>query len=212
VTRILLYEDNKSYRDGLMLLLNTVEDFSVVGSYKNCDSIEKDLTDLSPDVVLMDIEMPGTGGLNGLKKARSINPNVKIVMLTVFEDAENIFQALRFGADGYLLKKTPTIKIIEYIKEVLMGGAPMTLSIAKKVIESFKVDEPSHQPFEQLTNREKEVLRLVVEGNSYKMISDSLYISLDTVRSHIRNIYEKLQVNSKAEAIIKVLKKGGPSV
>jgi DNA-binding NarL/FixJ family response regulator len=209
ITKILIYDDNRELASGLLLLLDTVPGFKVVACIENCDRIKEDLAKHEPDLVLMDIEMPGIGGLEGLKVAKMLHGgNIKILMLTVFEDNSKIFESLEHGADGYILKKTSPVKIIEFIKDAIEGGAPMTPSIARKVLESF-----SHKRVQQndvlsvLSEREKEVLNRIVDGNSYKMIADLLFISIDTVRSHIKNIYEKLHVNSKSQAVAKALGK-----
>jgi DNA-binding NarL/FixJ family response regulator len=208
VTEIVIYEDNSELAQGLSLLLHVSSDFSVVGMFGNCDNIENDLQRLKPQVLLMDIEMPGTDGLDGLRIAKAaMGDNIKVLMLTVFEDNDKIFDALKYGADGYILKKTPPHKIIEYVKDAMEGGAPMTPSVAKKVLSSFSMPKESPSTMSLISAREQEVLNLIIEGHSYKMIGDKLFISIDTVRSHIRKIYDKLHVNSKAEAISKALRK-----
>jgi DNA-binding NarL/FixJ family response regulator len=208
---IAIYEDNKDLAQGLTLLFNAANDFKVIASFENCNDIENDLNKHKPDLILMDIEMPGTGGLEGLRRAKALlGNNIKVLMLTVFEDNDKIFDALRFGADGYILKKTPPSKIIEYINDAMEGGAPMTPSIARKVLNLFpsqaqKVEDSVS--FKLLSGREKDVLNLIVDGHSYKMIAEQLFISVDTVRSHIKKIYEKLHVNSKSQAVAKVLRR-----
>lgn len=208
MTEIVIYEDNNELAQGLSLLLHVSNDFKVVGIFGNCDNIESDLQRLRPQVLLMDIEMPGTDGLDGLRIAKTMmGDNIKVLMLTVFEDNDKIFDALKYGADGYILKKTPPHKIIEYVKDAIEGGAPMTPSVAKKVLSSFSSPKESASTMSLISAREQEVLNLIIEGHSYKMIGDKLFISIDTVRSHIRKIYDKLHVNSKAEAISKALRK-----
>lgn len=209
--KIIVCEDNNDLREGLTLMFNATNDFEVIASFENCNEIEDNLNKLKPDLILMDIEMPGVGGLEGLKRAKALmGDNIKVLMLTVFEDDDKIFQALKSGADGYILKKTPPHKVMEYILDAMEGGAPMTPSVARKVLSLFpyqssKVeDNPS---FNSLSGREKDVLNLIVDGHSYKMIAEQLYISVDTVRSHIKKIYEKLHVNSKSQAVAKVLRK-----
>ena len=209
ITKILIYDDNRELASGLTLLLTTVADFQVIGCHENCDAIESDLNRLKPDLILMDIEMPGMGGLEGLKVVKKMfGRNIKVLMLTVFEDNQKIFESLKHGADGYILKKTSPLRIIEFIKDAIEGGAPMTPSIARKVLESFSTKTSEEEDiFGLLSEREKEVLNRIVDGNSYKMIADLLYISIDTVRSHIKNIYDKLHVNSKSQAVAKVLRR-----
>ncbi|MHA4846548.1 response regulator [Flavitalea antarctica] len=204
--KIVLYEDNPQLREGLSMLLNGSDGFEVVASFKNCNNVTAEVEALKPDVVLMDIDMPGTNGIDGLKLIRQVNAEVKVLMLTVFDDNKNVFDAIRNGANGYLLKKTPPAKLLEYIQEAHSGGAPMTSSIATQVLKMFsEANTPSGDDY-HLSEREKEVLQLLVNGYSYKMIASEMYISIDTVRSHIKKIYEKLHVNSKSEAVAKAFK------
>jgi DNA-binding NarL/FixJ family response regulator len=155
----------------------------------------------------MDIDMPGVGGLVGLQSIKSHFPAVKVVMLTVFDTNENVLEAMKLGADGYLLKKTPPIKLLEAIQDVYNGGAPMTSSVARQVLELFaRKPVRSLEENYQLSEREKEVLQWLVNGYSYKMVAAQLFISLETVRSHVKKIYEKMHVNSKTEAVAKALK------
>ncbi|MDO6604492.1 response regulator [Arenibacter palladensis] len=204
--RVVIYEDNPQFREGLTMLINGSDGFSVLASYKNCNNVAEEVEKWSPDVILMDINMPGTDGLEGLKKIREVNTEVKVLMLTVFDDNKNVFEALRNGANGYLLKKTPPAKLLEYIQDATLGGAPMTSSIATQVLKMFQVIPQSKNQDYCLSERETEVLQLLVDGYSYKMIASELFIAIDTVRSHIKKIYEKLHVNSKSEAVAKAFK------
>ncbi len=204
--RLVLYEDNPQLREGLTMLLNGSDGFEVIAAYKNCNNVVAEVEALQPDIVLMDIDMPGTNGIEGLKLIRQKNTTVKVLMLTVFDDNKNVFDAIRNGANGYLLKKTPPAKLLEYIQEAHTGGAPMSSSIATQVLKMFsEVHTPTGDDY-HLSDREKEVLQLLVNGYSYKMIASEMYISIDTVRSHIKKIYEKLHVNSKSEAVAKAFK------
>ncbi|MFH4965501.1 response regulator transcription factor [Gaetbulibacter sp. M235] len=204
--RVLIYEDNPQLREGLTMLIDGSEGFNVVASYKNCNNILSELKTWGPDVLLMDIDMPGVNGIEGLKKVREINQEVKILMLTVFDDNKNVFEALKNGANGYLLKKTPPAKLLEYIGDVASGGAPMTSSIATQVLKMFsELPQQSNNEY-NLSEREKQVLQFLVNGYSYKMIANDMFIAIDTVRSHIKKIYEKLHVNSKSEAVAKAFK------
>lgn len=204
--KLMLYEDNPQLREGLTMLLNGSDGFEVVGGFKNCNHIEDEVQALDPDVILMDIDMPGTNGIEGLKRLRKVNAKAKVLMLTVFDDNKNVFEAIRSGANGYLLKKTPPAKLIEYINEANSGGAPMTSSIATQVLRMFTDQHAQQGEDYHLSEREKQVLQLLVNGYSYKMIASEMFISIDTVRSHIKKIYEKLHVNSKSEAVAKAFK------
>lgn len=204
--KLMLYEDNPQLREGLTMLLNGSDGFEVVGAFKNCNNVEDEVEAFAPDVILMDIDMPGTNGIEGLKRIRRVNTDVKVLMLTVFDDNKNVFEAVRSGANGYVLKKTPPARLIEYITEANSGGAPMTSSVATQVLKMFS-DMNSQQGVNyHLSEREKQVLQLLVNGYSYKMIASEMFISIDTVRSHIKKIYEKLHVNSKSEAVAKAFK------
>ncbi|HEV7332295.1 MAG TPA: response regulator transcription factor [Flavisolibacter sp.] len=204
--KVLLYEDNPQLREGLTMLINGSDGFEVLAAFKNCDNVEEQVAAYAPDVVLMDIDMPGTNGIEGLKKIRGINDNVKILMLTVFDDNHNVFQAIANGANGYILKKTPPARLLEYIAEAQTGGAPMTASVATQVLKMFSSMNHHRGEDYNLSDREKQVLQLLVDGYSYKMIASEMFIALDTVRSHIKKIYEKLHVNSKSEAVAKAFK------
>jgi DNA-binding NarL/FixJ family response regulator len=204
--KLMLYEDNPQLREGLTMLLNGSDGFEVVGAFKNCNNVEDEVTALGPDVILMDIDMPGTNGIEGLKRIRRVNNDVKVLMLTVFDDNKNVFEAVRSGANGYVLKKTPPARLIEYITEANSGGAPMTSSIATQVLKMFSEMNAQQGGDYHLSEREKQVLQLLVNGYSYKMIASEMFISIDTVRSHIKKIYEKLHVNSKSEAVAKAFK------
>jgi DNA-binding NarL/FixJ family response regulator len=204
--RIILYDDVNQLRETMSLLLSKTPGFEVVGQFDNCETAATDVAELKPDVVLMDIDMPGKSGIEGVAAIRKANLDVKIMMLTVFDDNKNVFDAIRFGANGYLLKKSTPAAIIDAINDVYNGGAPMNASIATQVLKMFAGMSSSGTKNYDLSEREKEVLQSLVDGNSYKMVAASLKISIDTVRTHIRSIYEKLQVNSKSEAVAKALR------
>lgn len=206
MVKLLIYEDNPQFREGLTMLINGTIGFEVLASFKNCNHVVDEVEAFKPDVVLMDIDMPGTNGLEGLKLIRAHNHEVKVLMLTVFDDNKNIFEALKAGANGYILKKTQPAKLLEYIQDAQTGGAPMTSSIATQVLRMFsEIPAPANEDY-NLSDREKSVLQLLVNGYSYKMIAAEMFIAIDTVRSHIKKIYEKLQVNSKSEAVAKAFK------
>lgn len=204
--KIVIYEDNIQFREGLSMLINGTEGFEVVKVFKSCEDVETELPKYSPDVVLMDIDMLVANGIEGVQRIRSFDTEVKILMLTVFDDNERIFESIKSGANGYLLKKTPPAKLLEYIQEAVAGGAPMTGSIATQVLRMLGTNNVGKADGFNLTEREKTVLQLLVKGYSYKMIAAEIFISIDTVRSHIKKIYEKLQVNSKSEAVAKAFK------
>ena len=188
------------------MLINGSDGFEVLASYKNCNNVVEELEAWKPDVILMDIDMPGINGLEGLKLIRRTNAEVKVLMLTVFDDNKNVFESLKNGASGYILKKTPPAKLLEYIAEAASGGAPMTASIATQVLKMFsEIQNPVYADY-NLSEREKQVLQFLVNGYSYKMIAAEMFIAIDTVRSHIKKVYEKLHVNSKSEAVAKAFK------
>jgi DNA-binding NarL/FixJ family response regulator len=206
MTKLLIYEDNTQLREGLSILINGSNGFEVLASFKNCDNVLHEVEAFRPDVILMDIDMPGTDGIEGLKILRQHNKDVKVLMLTVFDDNERIFESLKNGANGYLLKKTSPSKLLEYIQEANSGGSPMSSTIASQVLKMFSdIYKPASNVY-NLSTRENEVLQYLVNGYSYKMIAAELTISIDTVRGHIKNIYEKMHVNSKTEAVAKAFK------
>lgn len=206
----IIVEDNNTIRDGLAALINGTPGFSCIGSYSSCERFLESLRDKNVDVVLMDIGLPGMNGIEGVKLAKQINPDLNILMLTVYEESETVFEALCAGACGYLVKKTPPARLLEAIKEIYEGGAPMSSRIARKVITTFRQfgSSAEEHPQYDLTQREREVLNSLGEGNNYQQIADALYISVDTVRHHIRNIYKKLHVHSQSEAVAKAIRKG----
>ena len=204
--KVVIYEDNPQLREGLSMLIDAEDDMKVLATFRDCSNIISEVQDLNPDIILMDIDMPLVNGLEGLKKVRVINTEVKILMLTVFDDNKNVFEAISYGANGYILKKTPPDKLVEYIKDANAGGAPMTSSIASQVLKMFSSMNNVEGEDYNLSSREKQVLQYLVDGYSYKMIASDMFIAIDTVRSHIKKIYDKLHVNSKSEAVAKVFK------
>lgn len=206
--KVILYEDNPDMREGLSTLIAFTKNLELAGSFINCADCELQVKVLTPDVVLMDIEMPETNGLEGIRKIRAIDSEAKIIVLTVFEDNQNVFDAICSGANGYLLKKSSPQQIVDAIYDVLQGGAPMTPSIANKVLKLLADSNLSAQQKQDygLTKREKEILQSLVNGNSYKMIAAEQDITIDTVKSHLKKIYQKLQVHSQTEAVAKAIK------
>ena len=202
--RVVIYDDHQQPRDSLGHLLSHAEGMECVGSFEDCTNAIADMARLQPDVVLMDIEMPVMDGISGVYKIKQEYPGIKIIMQTVFEDEARIFASLQAGAEGYILKNASAEKIVESIRVVHAGGASMTPSVALRVMKYFNQAKPATEY--NLTNKEKEVLTLLSDGNSYKMVAAKLGITYFTVNSHIKNIYEKLHVHSVGEAVSFALK------
>ena len=204
-TRVIIFDDSKDRRDSLRYLLEMYDDMECVGLFDDCTDVLTNVGDTNPDVVLMDIEMPGVNGIEGVKKIKQKFPSVQVLMQTVYEDDDNLFESIKAGASGYLLKKSDPEKIIGAIREVVQGGAPLSPNMALKVLKFFQATPVTNNQY-ALTEREKNVLGLLVDGLSYKMIADKEKISFHTVNAHVRKIYEKLHVHSLAEAVSKALK------
>jgi DNA-binding NarL/FixJ family response regulator len=204
-TSVLIYEDNNSLRESLANLLQLTGSFKVLGTFSHCLDAEAQVKQYTPDVILMDIDMPGRTGIEAVQKIRTVDNKVQVIMLTVFDDNTHVYEALYAGANGYLLKKYASDKLISAIEEVLQGGAPMSPSIARMVINHMQKSTPAPTTDYQLTPREKEILQSLSGGNSFKMIGAELGISLDTVRTHIKRIYDKLHVRSQIEAVSKAI-------
>lgn len=201
---IVLYEDNPQLSDSIQAMLRLNERIALLGMYQSPVDVKQHLRTLNPDLLIMDIDMPGMSGIEAVKSVRSIDRNTPILMLTVFDDNQHVFDAIRAGASGYLLKKHISTKLFSAIEEVLADGFPMSPSIARMVLTSMQQKHLPENPY-QLTPKEKEVLTSLSKGNSYKLIAAETLISIDTVRSHIRKIYEKLQVHSQTEAVSKAI-------
>lgn len=201
-----IVEDDPSIRESVASLINTASGFSCKQIFDSVESALENIVEPHPDVLLMDINLGGMSGIEGVRRMKNIFPGMHILMLTVFEENDKIFQSLCAGASGYLLKRTPPAKLLEAITEVHNGGAPMTASVARKVLNLFTTVAPPTLPEVNLTARESEILQHLVSGSSYKKISKDLFISFDTVNSHIKKIYEKLQVHSKSQAVAKALR------
>lgn len=204
---VAIVEDNEQLRTTLARVLNRSDGFKCVSHYGDAESALQGVPKDAPDVVLMDINLPGINGVECVRQLKQTAPKVQAIMLTVYEDTENIFNALAAGASGYMLKRTKTPELLEAIRSVLNGGSPMTAHIARKVVQSFQKAGPSPQPTENLSQREQEVLDFLSQGFLYKEIAERLGISYETVHTYIRRIYEKLQVRTRTEAVAKFLKR-----
>lgn len=205
-TRILLYDDNEALRLSLEALIEDAPGFELLAAMPNAETVAADIEQLNPDVVLMDIDMPNVNGVQAVRTIRKISMSLPIIMLTVFDDNENIFNAICAGASGYILKRYATEEIADAIRDVMSGGAPMTGSVAKKVLLMVPQAKTEEKEKSYLSKREIEILQLLVTGYSYKMIAAKLNVSIDGVRFHIKKIYDKLQVHSATEAVFKALK------
>lgn len=203
--RLVIFEDNEMLRNSLATLLRSSDEYTLVRAYGNALNAHAVISNDSPDVVILDIDMPHMDGISAIPIIKEANPNISIIMYTQFEDDEKLFSSLCAGADGYVLKKTSPLKLFEAIEEVRQGGAPLSPAVARKVLASFHTKQKSAKEHYDLTVRETEVLQLLVKGCSVKYIAAELAIAFDTSRSHLRNIYRKLHVNCGKEAIAKVL-------
>jgi DNA-binding NarL/FixJ family response regulator len=207
--RIAIFDDNKNILDSITLLLQTEPAFEIAGTFNHVLDCIEDIKECSPDVVLMDIEMPGMTGIEAVRTITKELPHVQVLMQTVFEDDDRVFDSICGGASGYILKNQLNTKLIDAIKELQYGGSPMSPSIARKVFNKLQEIpqqiKPGKQPDYKLTPREKEVLSCIVKGLSYKMIAADLNISYETVRSHVKKIYEKLHVASLTEVVAKAI-------
>jgi DNA-binding NarL/FixJ family response regulator len=207
---VAIVEDNDTIREGLAALINGTTGYSCVGAFGDCESFLFKIPTLKVDVALMDIGLPGMNGIEGVIKAKQIKPNLNILMLTVYEESQTVFKALCAGACGYLVKKTPPLRLLESIKDAHEGGSPMSSQIARQVITIFQQSSgfKDDNNDSELSEREREVIVSLAEGNNYNEIANRLFISVDTVRHHIRNIYKKLHVHSQSEAVAKAIRKG----
>ena len=206
IMKIAIFEDNQKFRESLEFLIVTSGDMELCGSFEDTNRLLQRIEALMPDVVLMDIHLPGKNGIDAVKEIKEHFPAINVCMQTVFEDDDKIFASLCNGASGYILKNTAPEKVLQAIREVADGGSFFTPSVARRVLNNFQ-QQPHPGEFTQLTEREKEILKFLVEGMSYKIIADKSFISYETVHSHIKKIYEKLHVNSKSEAVAKAIKR-----
>ena len=205
--QVSIVEDNDQLRGTLARLINRAEGFACLTQYATAEAALEGLPKDRPQVVLMDINLPGLNGVECVRRLKQVAPEISAVMLTAYEDTENIFNALAAGANGYLLKRAPRVELLDAIREVHRGGSPMTTHIARKVVQSFQRSAPGPQPGEILSAREQEVLDHLSHGFLYKEISEKMGISYETVHTYIRRIYEKLQVRTRTEAVAKFLRR-----
>lgn len=203
--RISIVDDDKALRESIATFINGSPGFRCASTYGSAQAALEGLPGERPEVVLMDINMAGMSGIECVARLKELVPEVQIVMLTVYEDTAQIFDALSAGASGYLLKRSNPLKLLEAIREVQEGGSPMSSSIARKVVASFQ-KKPAQQQHPHLSPREEAVLNLLSKGHTYKAIADELGVSIDTIRTHLRRIYEKLHVQSRTEAVARYLR------
>lgn len=210
IIKVIIFEDHPALRESLSQLVQSMPNMQFCGAYPDCTEALESIAKHQPHVVLMDIDLPGLSGIEGARQIKAKYPEVDILMVTVYEDENRIFEALCAGASGYLLKKAPISEIIEAIQSVQEGGAPMSPSIARKVLKFFQLSAaqviPQPQPEYDLTTRESEILGWLVKGHSYKMISDACDVSINTIRAHLKKIYRKLHVHSMSEAVAKAIR------
>lgn len=203
--RVAIIEDRREIREGLATLIGFTDGFECTGSYRSMEEALRAIKHNLPDVVLSDIGLPGMDGIEGVKILKEDHPDLIILMLSVYEDNERIFDALCAGAVGYLLKKTPPAKLLDSLREAVAGGAPMSPEVARRVIALFNQIRPPERVDYNLSPHELRLLKLLVEGHSYKTAASELNVSVNTISFHLKNIYEKLQVHSKSEAVAKAL-------
>jgi DNA-binding NarL/FixJ family response regulator len=204
---VAVVEDHPDLRKGLSLILAATPGYSCAGSYERCEDLLPALPGMDVHAILMDIGLPGMSGIEGIRKVKADRPDIKILVQTIYEDDQHVFDAICAGADGYVLKKAPPLELLQAIRQTVEGGVPMSGSIARQVIEMFKGLAPDQeQEHLRLTAREREILRTLADGLDYKQIAERHFISIDTVRNHIRHIYDKLHVHSKSEAVAKAFR------
>lgn len=203
---VAIVEDSNHIREGLAVLINGSPGFKCTGSFATAEDALRKLAALKPNVVLMDIHLPGISGIDCIRPLKQALPNTQVMMLTVYEDDDQIFKSLAAGATGYILKKTPPAELLEAIRTIYNGGSPMSDQIARRVVETFRLAGASSRKTENLTERESEVLAYVAKGYRDKELAEILFLSVDTIRTHLRNIYKKLHVRTRTEAALKYLK------
>lgn len=207
LTRVAFIEDHRATREAFMKLLRGAPDMVCVAAYANAEQAEREIAEANPKVVIMDINLPGRNGIECVEKLKFSHPEMEFIMLTTYDDADLIFNALRAGASGYLLKRAAAAELLPAIRDVLKGGSPMSMEIARRVVLHFRQPTKQSEDLEALSKREQEILELLAKGLPYKQIADQLDISPNTVHAHLRRIYGKLHVQSRTEAVVKYLAK-----
>ena len=203
--KVAIVEDDEGIRGSLSALIKRAPGFKLAGEYANAETALKEIPQHLPDVVLMDINLPGMKGYECVRQLKLAHPAVQFLMLTVYEDSDSLFNSLRAGASGYLLKRTASARLLEAIRDVCAGGSPMTPQLARRVVQFFSKPAGESAPLARLTPAEREFLDQLAKGYAYKEIADRMNISIDTVRSYVRTVYEKLHVHSRTEAVVKYL-------
>ena len=203
--KVSIVEDDHQISEGMTFLINSSETAQCISTHPTAEDALKQIPALQPNVVLMDIKLPQMSGIDCVRKLKCVLPQVQIIMLTMYEDSDLVFNSILAGASGYLVKRTPPAKVLEAIEEIYNGASPMSGRIARKLVEHFRHMKRSAPELENLSRREQEVLELLAKGYRYKEIADKLVMSFDTVRSHLRSIYDKLHVHSRTEAVAKYL-------
>jgi DNA-binding NarL/FixJ family response regulator len=206
IIKVAIVEDRREIRDGLAMLISGTEGFECTGTYRSMEDAIPRISGSVPDIVLCDIGLPGMSGIEGIRILKESHPDLLLLMLTVYDDDERIFDALCAGASGYLLKKTPPVRLLEGLKDAVQGGAPMSPEVARRVIVLFRDIRPPERADYELTQHELRLLKLLVEGHNYKTAAFELNVSINTISFHMKRIYEKLQVHSKSEAVAKALR------
>jgi DNA-binding NarL/FixJ family response regulator len=204
--KVMIVEDDPAVREGLRMLINGSEGYQCIAACPSAEEALDKITEYQPKVVLMDINLPGMNGIECVVCIKNSFPEIQVMMLTVFDNTDEIFKSLEAGATGYMLKKTPPAKLLEAISELVNGGSPMSGEIARKVVQTFAKPMKHQLPESNLTPREEEILSFLSKGFLYKEIASELFISIDTVRTHIRKIYQKLQVRTRTEALLRCMK------